>query len=91
MFDYDQSNKVHPEPLMTEKIFSDRKTFFLDLKENDRGRFLKITEDVRGRRDTIMLPADSFQDFYEAMGRILDFNDGEGEGESDEEDDDYEN
>jgi hypothetical protein len=61
------------DSLMTEKIFSDRKTFFLDLKENDRGRFLKITEDVRGRRDTIMVPIDCIDDFYEALGRILDY------------------
>ena len=38
------------EPLYTEKIFADRKIFFVDLKSNDRGKFLKITEDVRGRR-----------------------------------------
>lgn len=73
MFDYhDNGNREHNEPLMTEKIFTERKTFFLDLKENDRGRFLKITEDVRGRRDTIMVPSDCFQDLYEALGRILD-------------------
>ena len=48
------------EPLYTEKIFADRKIFFVDLKSNDRGKFLKITEDVRGRRDTIMVPEESF-------------------------------
>ena len=37
------------EPLASEKIQVDRKVFFLDLKENQRGRFLKITEDVSGR------------------------------------------
>ena len=40
----------------------ERKIFFLDLKENQRGRFLKITEDVGGRRDTIMLPAPAFRE-----------------------------
>jgi len=39
------------------KIEVERKSFFFDLKENDRGRFLRITEDVRGRRDTIIVPA----------------------------------
>lgn len=75
MFDYqdNNNNRVQNEPLLTEKIFTDRKTFFLDLKENERGRFLKITEDVRGRRDTIMIPADCFEDLYEALGRILDY------------------
>jgi hypothetical protein len=50
----------------------DRKVFFLDLKENQRGRFLKITEDVSGRRDTIMLPASGFRDFVDALSRIVD-------------------
>ncbi len=30
------------DPLASEKIQVDRKVFFLDLKENQRGRFLKI-------------------------------------------------
>jgi len=61
------------EPLASEKILVDRKVFFLDLKENQRGRFLKITEDVSGRRDTIMLPASGFQEFVEALSRIVEF------------------
>lgn len=63
-------------PLYTEKIFSERKVFFMDLKENDRGRFLKITEDVRGRRDTIMLPVESLNEFIEALHRIEDYEKG---------------
>ena len=59
------------DPLASEKIQVDRKVFFLDLKENQRGRFLKITEDVSGRRDTIMLPASGFQDFIRAFSRIV--------------------
>lgn len=54
----------------TEKVFTDRKIFFLDLKENDRGRFVKITEDVRGRRDTIMIPADALDEFVEALKNV---------------------
>jgi hypothetical protein len=38
---------------------------------------LKITEDVNGRRDTIMVPDEALDDFYEALGRILDATDGE--------------
>jgi hypothetical protein len=68
------SNTPHKidDPLASEKVQVDRKVFFLDLKENERGRFLKITEDVSGRRDTIMLPASGFQDFIEALTRIVD-------------------
>jgi hypothetical protein len=61
------------EPLASEKISIERKIFFLDLKENNRGRFLKITEDVGGRRDTIMLPAEAFTDFSEALTRLITF------------------
>jgi hypothetical protein len=68
------SNVPHrtDDPLASEKIQVDRKIFFLDLKENQRGRFLKITEDVGGRRDTIMLPASALQEFVEALTRIVD-------------------
>ena len=61
------------QPIASEKIVIDRKIFFLDLKENQRGRFLKITEDVGGRRDTIMLPAAAFNDFEEALQRLIEF------------------
>lgn len=58
-------------PLHSEKIVTDRKIFFLDLKENERGRVIKITEDVRGRRDTIMLPLEAADEFLDALQRIL--------------------
>jgi hypothetical protein len=62
-----------PEPIASEKVAHERKVFFLDLKENQRGRFLKITEDVGGRRDTIMLPAPAFREFLEALQRLVEF------------------
>lgn len=58
------------KPLHTEKIVTERKTFFLDLKENDRGRFVRITEDVRGRRDTIMVPMEVLEEFIDALDDI---------------------
>lgn len=60
-------------PIASEKIVIDRKIFFLDLKENQRGRFLRITEDVNGRRDTIILPREAFQEFGEALARLVEF------------------
>ena len=70
MLEYETDNRESDSPLHTEKIVTDRKIFFLDLKENDRGRFVKITEDVRRRRDTIMLPIESLDDFIEALQQI---------------------
>ena len=65
--------RIQTAPIASEKIRNDRKIFFLDLKENHRGRFLKITEDVGGRRDTIILPAAAFKDFTEALERLIEF------------------
>ena len=65
--------RVNTPPIASEKVAIERKIFFLDLKENHRGRFLKITEDVGGRRDTIMLPAPVFKEFLEALQRLIEF------------------
>ena len=56
----------------SEKILADRKTFFLDLKQNSRGMVVKITEDVGGNRDTIMVPAEILGDFIAALSDIKD-------------------
>ena len=53
--------------LHTEKILADRKTFYLDLKENSRGKVVKITEEISGNRDTIMVPAEVLGDFIDAL------------------------
>lgn len=71
MIGYDEEKRGSDNyPIHTEKIVAERKIFFLDLKENDRGQFVKITEDVRGRRDTIMVPAETLDDFIEALQAI---------------------
>lgn len=56
--------------LHTEKILADRKTFYIDLKENARGMVVKITEDVGGNRDTIMVPAEILGDFIQALQEV---------------------
>ena len=54
---------VNEDTLKTDKVQIERKTFVFTLKENPRGRFLRITEDVGGRRDTIIIPAPGLDDF----------------------------
>ncbi len=58
------------ELLHTEKILADRKTFYLDLRQNQRGLVVKITEEVSGHRDTVMVPADILDDFIAALNDI---------------------
>ena len=59
------------ETLRSEKIQIERKTFLLALKENPRGRFLRITEDVGGRRDTIIIPAPGLEDFKRVIDEMV--------------------
>lgn len=55
------------KPILSQKIRVERKQFFFDLKENASGRFIRITEDVFGRRDTIIVPTSGLGDFLEAL------------------------
>jgi hypothetical protein len=57
--------------LLSERIQIERKQFFFDLKENPRGRFLKITEEVGGRRDTIIIPSTGLDLFRDTVNRAI--------------------
>jgi hypothetical protein len=62
---------VNEDTLKTAKIQIERKTFVLALKENPRGRFLRITEDVGGRRDTVIIPAPGLEDFRNLLDEMV--------------------
>lgn len=55
------------ETLRREEIVVERKKFIFTLKENQRGRFLRITEDVNGRRDNIIVPAPGLEEFLRVL------------------------
>src|ERR1017187_4767499 len=62
---------VNEETLKSAKIQIERKTFLLALKENPRGRCLRITEDVGGRRDTIIIPAPGLEEFSKLLDEMV--------------------
>jgi len=62
---------MNEDTLRTEKIQVERKTFIFTLKENPRGRFLRITEDVGGRRDNIIVPAPGLDDFKRIVDEMV--------------------
>ena len=45
--------------------------FVLTLNENPRGRFLRITEDVGGRRDTIIIPSTGLEEFKKMLDEMI--------------------
>ncbi|MGE3308614.1 MAG: RNA-binding protein [Limisphaerales bacterium] len=65
----------HPPPpeetLRSEKFQVERKVFILSLKENPRGRFLRITEDVGGRRDHVIIPATGLEDLRRLLESMI--------------------
>ena len=66
-----QKQPVREETLKSDKVQIERKTFLFSLKENPRGRFLRITEDVGGRRDTIIIPAPGLEDFRKLLEEMV--------------------
>lgn len=68
---YPPKPPVNEDTLKTDKVQIERKTFVFTLKENPRGRFLRITEDVGGRRDTIIIPAPGLEDFKKLLDQMV--------------------
>jgi hypothetical protein len=62
---------MNEETLKTGTIQIERKTFTFALKENLRGRFLRITEDVGGRRDAIIVPAPGLDEFKKLLDEMV--------------------
>ena len=62
---------VAEDTLKSDKVQIERKTFVFTLKENPRGRFLRITEDVNGRRDTIISPATGLEEFRKVFEDMM--------------------
>ena len=50
----------------------ERKHFFLEFRENERGRFLRITEEAHGRRNTVIIPSTGIEEFQQALAEVCD-------------------
>ena len=56
------------------ELQTERKRFHVEFRENDRGRFLRITEEAHGRRNTIIVPSTGVNDFTAAIDEVLGAN-----------------
>ncbi len=63
--------QVQEDTLKSERVQIERKTFIFTLKENPRGRFLRITEDVGGRRDNIIVPSTGLAEFKRLVDEMV--------------------
>lgn len=78
-------NRAVDKELFSEQEHVERKFFSFDLRENPRGRFLRITEDVGGRRDTIIIPATGLDKVRDIIDRAIEASRAAGPCEADQE------
>ena len=49
----------------------ERKHFIIEFRENDRGRFVRITEEAHGRRNAVIIPSTGLDDFIDAFDFVV--------------------
>ena len=62
---------VQEDTLKSGEVQIERKNLFMILKENPRGRLLRIIEDVGGRRDSIIIPATGLAEFQKLLDEMI--------------------
>ena len=58
--------------IAAQELQVERKHFYIEYRENDRGRFLRITEEAHGRRNTIIVPSTGLEEFSATLNEVLD-------------------
>ena len=58
---------VQEDTLESREMQIERKQFVATLKENPRGRFLRITETASGRSNSIVIPAPGLREFQKLL------------------------
>jgi len=57
--------------LSSDKLHIENKTLFIDLKENEGGRFLQIAELSNDRRSTVVIPFTGLDDFLDSVDKVV--------------------
>ena len=57
--------------LESRELQVERKHFFIEFRENERGRFLRITEEAHGRRNTVIIPSTGREEFEQKLDEVL--------------------
>ena len=66
-----QRPQVPEDTLKSSLVQIERKTFALFLKENNRGRLLRITEETGGKRNSIIIPATGLAEFRNMLAEMV--------------------
>ncbi len=57
--------------IATKELQVERKHFYIEFRENERGQFLRITEEAHGRRNTIIIPSTGLDEFLDTLEEVL--------------------
>ena len=49
----------------------ERKHYHIEFRENERGAFLRITEESHGRRNTVIVPSTGLNEFNAAVDAVI--------------------
>lgn len=79
-------DNLHQGELKSEVMYMDDKKYHMDLKENARGRFLKVSETfTRGySRFQVFIPADGMAEFQHNLGELIEEYDNVTSGDAEE-------
>jgi hypothetical protein len=72
--DYRPAGSVGETYLLNRSIQVERKRITFGLAENPRGRFLRITEEVAGRYNAIIIPLAGLKEFRDAINKVIEFS-----------------
>ena len=57
--------------IASKEVQVERKHLSIEFRENERGRFLRITETAHGHRNAVIIPSTGLADFTSALAAVL--------------------
>ena len=57
--------------IASKEIQVERKHLVIEYRENSQGRFLRITEEAHGRRNTVIVPSTGLAEFLNGITEVL--------------------
>ncbi len=57
--------------IASQELQVERKHYYIEFRENERGRFLRITEEAHGRRNTVIVPSTGLNEFNTAIDAVV--------------------
>ena len=67
---YGQTGQDTTREIFTHRVRGRKRTYFIDLKESQNGKFVKISEKSNGMKRTILLDQEDFAEFFGALVQI---------------------